>query len=80
MIKSYSEALFSELKLLSKFPEESHLEGIKIHHDAQPEIIESARSLFKKGMITQVDGGYLTDSGREMAEHLHRVLDTLENS
>jgi len=77
MIKTYPEHLFDELKLLAKFPEESHLEGLKIHHDAEPGIIKSAQSLFHKGLISQVDGGYLTDSGREMAEHLHRVLDTL---
>lgn len=77
MIKTYPEHLFDELKLLAKFPEESHLEGLKIHHNAEPDIIKSAQSLFNKGMITQVDGGYLTDSGREMVEHLHTVLDTL---
>ena len=78
MIKTYPEHLFDELKLLAKFPEESHLEGLKIHHSAGPEIIKSAKSLFNKGMISQIDGGYLTDSGREMVEHLHIVLDTLE--
>ncbi|MCW8932898.1 MAG: TIGR02647 family protein [Gammaproteobacteria bacterium] len=80
MIKAYSEDLFDELKLLAKFPEESHMEGLKIHHDADPAIIQSAKSLFKKGIITQTDGGYLTDSGREMAEHLHTVLDTIAKS
>lgn len=79
MIKTYPEHLFDELKLLAKFPEESHLEGIKIHHNAEPEIIKSAQSLFNKGMISQIDGGYLTDSGREMVEHLHTVLDTLSS-
>jgi len=78
MIKTYSEDLFDELKLLSKFPEESHIEGLKIHHDADEILIKSARSLFDKGMVSQTDGGYLTDSGREMVEHLHTVLDTLE--
>ena len=80
MIKSYPDSLFSELKLLAKFPEESHLEGLKIHHTADPVIIKSAESLFHKGMTTQIDGGYLTDSGREMVEHLHTVLDTLNQS
>ncbi|MCK5696528.1 MAG: TIGR02647 family protein [Gammaproteobacteria bacterium] len=78
MIKTYSEDLFDELKLLSKFPEESHIEGLKIHHDADEILIKSAQSLFDKGMVSQTDGGYLTDSGREMVEHLHTVLDTLE--
>ena len=80
MIKAYPEKLFEEIKLLAKFPEESHMEGLKIHHDADPALIESAKSLFNKGIITQDDGGYLTDSGREMAEHLHTVLDTINNT
>lgn len=80
MIKAYPDNLFKELKLLAKFPEESHLEGLKIHNDADPVLITSAKSLFDKGMITQTDGGYLTDSGREMVEHLHTVLDTLNQS
>ena len=80
MIKAYSEDLFDEIKLLAKFPEESHLEGLKIHQDADPKLIASAKSLFNKGIITQHDGGYLTDSGREMVEHLHTVLDTISKS
>ncbi len=77
MIKTYPEAIFDEIKLLAKFPEESHLEGLKIHHDADPVLVASAKSLFNKGFVTQLDGGYLTDSGREMVEHLHTVLDTI---
>ncbi len=77
MIKSYPDNLFEEIKLLAKFPEESHMEGLKIHNDADPATINSAKALFNKGLTTQTDGGYLTDSGREMAEHLHTVLDTM---
>ncbi len=80
MIKAYPEDLFDEIKLLAKFPEESHMEGLKIHRDADPVLIKSAKSLFNKGIISQDDGGYLTDSGREMAEHLHMVLDTISKS
>ena len=77
MIKNYPDALFEEMKLLAKFPEKSQLEGIKIHHTANPAIIASAKSLFDKGLITQPDGGYLTDSGLETVDHLHHVLTTL---
>ncbi len=79
MIKTYPDGLFEEIKLLAKFPEESHLEGLKVHHDAEEILVRSAKALFDKGLITQMDGGYLTDSGREMAEHLHIVLDTMSN-
>ncbi len=77
MIKNYPDALFEEMKLLAKFPERSQLEGIKIHQDASPIIINSAKSLFDKGLISQPDGGYLTDSGLETVDHLHHVLATL---
>jgi len=77
MIKNYPDALFEEMKLLAKFPEKSQLEGIKIHNDASQTIINSAKSLFDKGLISQPDGGYLTDSGLETANHLHHVLATL---
>jgi len=80
MIKTYPDKLFEELKLLAKFPEESHIEGLKIHQSADPEMITAAKSLFNKGLTTQTDGGYLTDSGREMAEHLHTVLDTINQA
>ncbi|MCG6200009.1 TIGR02647 family protein [Psychromonas antarctica] len=77
MIKTYSDALFDEMKLLAKFPEKSQLAGIKIHNDAAPTVIEAAKSLFEKGLTTLPDGGYLTDSGLETVDHLHHVLATL---
>jgi uncharacterized protein (TIGR02647 family) len=77
MIKNYHDALFDEMKLLSKFPEKSQLEGIKIHNDASQEIVTSAKALFDKGLTSQPDGGYLTDSGLETVRHLHHVLTTL---
>lgn len=74
MIKNYSDTLFEDMKLLAKFPTQSQLEGIKIHREACPSVISAAKSLFDKGLISQEDGGYLTDSGIEIADHLHRVL------
>ena len=77
MIKNYSDTLFDEMQLLAKFPTQSQLEGIKIHNDAAPAVISAAKSLFDKGLISRPDGGYLTDSGIETADHLHHVLATL---
>lgn len=77
MIKNYSDTVFEEMKLLAKFPVKSQLEGLKIHNDADPSIISSAKSLFEKGLISQPDGGYLTDSGLETVDHLNHVLATL---
>ena len=77
MPKIYNDSLLEEMKLLSQFPEESHLEGLKIHNKASKETIDAAKSLYNKGMTSQIDGGYLTDSGRELVEKLHSVLDAL---
>lgn len=77
MIKNYPDALFEEMKLLSKFPVNSQLEGIKIHNNAGPELVTAAKSLFDKGLTTQADGGYLTDCGLETVTHLNHVLVTL---
>jgi len=77
MIKNYSDTFFEEMKLLAKFPEKSQLEGLKVHTDAEPSVKKAAQSLFDKGLISQHDGGYLTDSGLEIASHLHHVLTAL---
>ena len=78
MIQNYPTTVFEEMKLLSKFPQQSMQEGIKLHHDAAPEMLVAAKSLFEKGLISQPDGGYLTDLGLEITEHLHHVLSSLK--
>lgn len=77
MIKNDSDAFLEEIKLLAKFPQKSQLEGLKIHKEASSKVVQSAQSLFDKGLISQQDGGYLTDSGLETAAHLHHVLSAL---
>lgn len=74
MTINYSDTFFEEMKLLAKFPKESQLEGLKVHKDADQPVIQAAQSLFDKGLISQHDGGYLTNSGIEVTSHLHHVL------
>ncbi len=64
----------AELKLLALFNAESMREGIKVHQDAGDGAVAGARRLHAKGLVTQPDGGYLTDEGVEMVEHLQAVL------
>lgn len=66
-----------ELNLLSLFNLDSIQEGIKIHHEAGADKVEAAQRLFEKGIITQVDGGYLTNLGIEAAEHAHALINLL---
>lgn len=74
-----SDETVAEIHLLSLFNLASVQEGVKVHHDAEPHLIEAAKRLFGKGLTTQPDGGYLTDLGVEVAEHAQRML-TILNS
>jgi uncharacterized protein (TIGR02647 family) len=71
--------LVDEFTLLSQFRLNSSLEGIKVHAEASKHLIDASQRLFEKGLITQFDGGYLTDLGKDAAEHLanlHTILTT----
>ena len=61
--------LTDEMNLLGQFNLRNEQDGIKIHHDAASELVSAALRLHDKGLITQKDGGYLTDIGRKAAEH-----------
>lgn len=75
---SLTPAMLEELELLNMFNLDTTTQGIKIHHDAEAGKIAAGKRLFNKGMITQVDGGYLTPLGQQTAEHA-KVLVTLLN-
>ncbi len=76
---SYTPDYIDELEVLMLYDLSTSQEGIKIHKAAEAVKIAAAQRLFKKGFITQVDGGYLTTLGREAAEHaqfLYTMLNT----
>jgi uncharacterized protein (TIGR02647 family) len=70
--------LAAELELLARFDLHSLRAGIKVHHDAPDALVTAAARLHAKGLITEVDGGFLTDLGVEIAEHLQHVLAALK--
>lgn len=70
----YSREQILELDVLIKYSLDSTQQGIKVHKNANPEMIEAVKRLYSKGMITQLDGGYLTDLGRNAAEHAQALL------
>ncbi|MFC3607295.1 TIGR02647 family protein [Stutzerimonas tarimensis] len=70
----YSPDLVSEIDVLALFDLDNHLSGVKIRHDARPDAIAAARRLHQKGLVTQPDGGYLTDLGRDAAEHVQGLM------
>ena len=69
--------LTDELNVLMQFNLKNEQDGIKVHNDASPQLIEAAERLFDKGLISQQDGGYLTDLGRKAAEHAQDVATIL---
>ncbi|WJG10145.1 TIGR02647 family protein [Aliiglaciecola sp. LCG003] len=73
----FNQQLTDELNLILKFPNKSLLQGLKIHHDADPAVIDAAQRLYDKGIVSQPDGGYLTDLGHDLAEHAQVIQSAL---
>ena len=69
--------LVAELNTLIHFDLDSTQQGIKIHSTADPAIIAATRRLHAKGLVTQIDGGYLTSLGRDAVEHVQAALTIL---
>ena len=77
---AFSTEVIDELNLLLQFNLSSGQSGIKVHSDAAPSSVAAAARLFDKGLIDQVDGGYLTNLGRETAEHAQGALRILNSA
>lgn len=73
-----NEDLYAEIRLLALYNLESIQEGVKVHGNAEPTLIAAARRLHDKGLVSQADGGYLTDLGIEAAEHAQKLLTILK--
>lgn len=69
--------LIEEFRILSLYNLESSQEGIKVHGSATPESISAVKRLFNKKLVSQSDGGYLTDLGIEATEHTQAALTIL---
>ena len=65
----FNAEMVEELNLILKFPDNSLMQGIKIHNNADPALVNAAQRLFEKGIVDQHDGGYLTNLGHDLAEH-----------
>lgn len=71
---SYTPELMDELNTLIRFDLATNQLGIKVHKTADTRVIAATQRLHAKGLLTQVDGGYLTSLGRNAAEHAHATL------
>lgn len=77
MTTHYTPDLTDELNILVLFNLTTTQEGLKVHKTAEPAKIAAAERLYDKGLVTQIDGGYLTDLGREAAEYAQNLLTIL---
>ena len=76
----YTPNLVHELNTLIRFDLETSQQGIKVHKNADPRVIAATRRLHEKGLLTLVDGGYLTGLGRDAAEHAQALLTILTST
>ena len=77
---AFNAGTMEELNLLLQFDSASLGNGIKVHSSARPEIIAACQRLFDKGLVTQGDGGYLTDAGIEALTHVQMLSGLLDLS
>ena len=76
----FNAQMLDQLNLLLLFPTDSLMQGLKIHHDADPKVIQAAKRLHELGVITLPDGGYLTDLGLDLIEHAQVLKSALTSS
>lgn len=74
----YTQDIVEELNILVRYNLTTTQEGIKVHKTAVPEVINATQRLYEKGLISQKDGGYLTNLGHEVAEQAQAILNILK--
>ncbi len=67
--------LIEELNLLMRLHPNSSSEEISIATTADPAVVAAAKRLFQKGLVSQEDGGHLTDAGGEAADLMSQLAD-----
>ena len=62
----YTEEQMAEMDILIRYNLQSTQQGIKVHSRANKEQIAAVQRLFDKGLVTAVDGGYLTEHAQAL--------------
>lgn len=70
----FNDILIEELNMLLRFNPLDHQTGIKVHKSAAAQHIAAIKRLHQKGLVTQSDGGYLTELGREAVDNVYAML------
>ena len=69
--------LIDELALLRRFSMGGPV-AMDVHDNPDPAIVAAAERMHDKGLITEPDGGQLTESGREAIEHMEKLFNLLD--
>ena len=69
--------LIDELNLLRRFGMGGPV-AMDVHDNPDPAVVAAAERMHEKGLITQPDGGELTDSGHEAVEHMNQLFNLLD--
>jgi len=77
---SFTPGTIEELNLLLQFDSSTLDRGIKVHSNARGEVIAACQALFDRGLVSQPDGGYLTDAGVEALAHAQSLAGLLNAS
>lgn len=72
--------ILEEMNVLSCYDLDSLQKGIKVHSSANESKIAATNRLFEKGLVSQEDGGYLTDRGHTAVEHLQHLSGILNQA
>jgi uncharacterized protein (TIGR02647 family) len=70
----YTHEQMAEIDILVRYNLQTTQQGIKVHSSANTDQVDAVKRLFEKGLVTQFDGGYLTDLGRSAAEHAQALI------
>lgn len=72
---AFTPELLEELHVLCLYNLAMSEQGIKVHRStAEPAAVAATGRLYEKGLVTHADGGYLTNLGRNAAEHAQAVI------
>ena len=77
-IEQISNDFIEKLKILACFEPQNLSQGIKLRSDMDDNTRQAAAFLYQQGLISEVDGGYLTPFGIMMVEHLQHLLVALK--
>ena len=74
---SFTSGSIEELNLLLQFDSSTQERGITVHSNARQQVIDACRNMFERGLVSQPDGGYLTDAGIEALTHAQMLAGLL---